>query len=99
MVGFFEYGCLLFPSALQSSVSLPTFERTELTALMMEAVQTSETSVNSHHIARRYNPEDGHLHIHRRENLKSYLIFLFEFSFRIATIIVLSNNHFCEKII
>jgi hypothetical protein len=31
----------------------------DLIALMMEA-------------ARRYNPEDSHLHTHRRENLKSY---------------------------
>jgi hypothetical protein len=30
-------------------------------ALMMEAAQTSETSVNSYQSTRRYNPEDGHL--------------------------------------
>jgi hypothetical protein len=41
-------------------------------ALMMEAVQTSETLVNSYQSTRRYNPEDSHLHSHRRENLKSY---------------------------
>jgi hypothetical protein len=29
---------------------------------MMEAVQTSETSVNFYQSTRRYNPEDGHLH-------------------------------------
>jgi hypothetical protein len=29
-------------------------------ALMMEAVQTSETPVNSYQSTRRYNPEDGH---------------------------------------
>jgi hypothetical protein len=40
-------------------------------ALMMEAVATSKTSVNSYQSAWRYNPEDGHLHTHRRENLKS----------------------------
>jgi hypothetical protein len=28
---------------------------------MMEAVQTSETSVNSYQSTRRYNPEDSHL--------------------------------------
>jgi hypothetical protein len=33
-------------------------------ALMMEAVQTSETSVNSNQSTRRYNPEDGHLQYH-----------------------------------
>jgi hypothetical protein len=42
-----------------------------LIALMMEAVQTSETLVNSYQSTRRYNPEDGNLHSHRRENLKS----------------------------
>jgi hypothetical protein len=40
-------------------------------ALMMEAVQTSETLVNTHQSTRRYNPEDGHLHSHRPGNLKS----------------------------
>jgi hypothetical protein len=39
---------------------------------MMEAVSTPETSVNFYQPAWRYNPEDSHLHIRRRENLKSY---------------------------
>jgi hypothetical protein len=43
-------------------------------ALMMEAVQTSETSVNSYQSTRRYNPEDSHLRTHRRENFKLYLV-------------------------
>jgi hypothetical protein len=43
-------------------------------SLMMEAVQTSETLVNSYQSTRRYNPEDSRLRNHRRENLKSYLI-------------------------
>jgi hypothetical protein len=34
-----------------------------LTTLMMEAVQTSETLVNSNQSTRRYNPEDSHLHL------------------------------------
>jgi hypothetical protein len=42
-----------------------------LIALMMEAVQASETLVNSYQSTRRYNPEDSHLYSHRRENLKS----------------------------
>jgi hypothetical protein len=42
-------------------------------ALMMEAVITSETSVNFYQNTRRNNPEDGHLHTRRRENLKSHL--------------------------
>jgi hypothetical protein len=45
-----------------------------LIALMMEAVQTSETSVYSYKSTRRYNPEDGHHRCHRRENLKSYFL-------------------------
>jgi hypothetical protein len=43
-------------------------------ALMMEAVQTSEALVKLHQSARCYNPENSHLHIHRRENLESYFI-------------------------
>jgi hypothetical protein len=65
-------------------MSLPTFQRSvlppssgrlnSLTALVMDAVKASETSVNSYQTTRRYNPEGGHLHSHRRENLKSYKI-------------------------
>jgi hypothetical protein len=40
---------------------------------MMEAVRTSETLVNFYQTTWRYNPEDSHLCIHCRENLKSYL--------------------------
>jgi hypothetical protein len=40
---------------------------------MMQAVETSETSVNLHQSAQNYNPEESHLHSHRHENLKSYL--------------------------
>jgi hypothetical protein len=40
-------------------------------ALMMEGARTSETLVNFYQTTRRYNPEDGHLRTHRRENLKS----------------------------
>jgi hypothetical protein len=47
-----------------------------LMALMMEAANTSETLVNFYQTTRRYNPEDSHLHTHRRENLKSYLYLL-----------------------
>jgi hypothetical protein len=35
-------------------------------ALMMEAVSTSETSVNFYQTTRRNIPEDSHLHTHRR---------------------------------
>jgi hypothetical protein len=39
---------------------------------MMEAVHTSETSVNTNLTTRRYIPEDSKLHTYRRENLKSH---------------------------
>jgi hypothetical protein len=46
-------------------------------AVMMEAVCTSETSVNFHHSTRCNNPEDSHLHTRRRENVKSHLVNLY----------------------
>jgi hypothetical protein len=39
---------------------------------MMEAVHTSETSAYFSEATRRYIPEDYHLHVRRRENLKSH---------------------------
>jgi hypothetical protein len=42
---------------------------------MMEAARTSETLENFYKTTRRYKPEDSHLRTHRRENLKSYLLF------------------------
>jgi hypothetical protein len=42
---------------------------------MMEAASTSETMVNFYQATRRNNQEDSHLHIRRRENLKSHNIF------------------------
>jgi hypothetical protein len=43
-----------------------------LVTLMTEAIGSSGTSVLTG-TSRRNIPEDGTLHIHRRENLKSYL--------------------------
>jgi hypothetical protein len=40
--------------------------------LMMDAVHTSETSVYFNETTRRYIAESYHLHIRRRENLKSH---------------------------
>jgi hypothetical protein len=54
------------------SALLPSSGRVALIALMTEAVQTSETLVNSYQSTRRYNPEVGHLHSDRRENQKAY---------------------------
>jgi hypothetical protein len=43
---------------------------------MMEAAMSSETLVNFYQTTWRYNPEDSHLRINRRENLKSYIGYL-----------------------
>jgi hypothetical protein len=43
----------------------------------MEAIRSSEMSVQSTTSTRRHTPEDGILHSHRRENLKSYM-YLFD---------------------
>jgi hypothetical protein len=43
-----------------------------LIALMMDAARTSETLVSFYQTTQRYNPEDSHLHTHRRENFQSY---------------------------
>jgi hypothetical protein len=42
----------------------------------MEAKCSSETSVDIQRTTRRYIPEDGTLHNHRCENLKSYITLL-----------------------
>jgi uncharacterized membrane protein len=42
-----------------------------LSTMKMEAIRTSDTSVNTT-FKRRHIPEDCFLHSHRRENLKSY---------------------------
>jgi hypothetical protein len=44
---------------------------TFIIALIMEAASTSEPSVNFYQSTPRNIPEDSHLHIRRRENLKS----------------------------
>jgi hypothetical protein len=45
----------------------------KIIVLTTEAVQTSETFVNSYQSIHRYNPEDSHLHSNRSENLMPYL--------------------------
>jgi hypothetical protein len=48
-------------------------------AVFWVVASTSETSVNFYQTARRYNPEDSHLHTCRRENLKSHRILFVTF--------------------
>jgi hypothetical protein len=45
----------------------------------MEAASTSETSVKFYQTTRRNNPEDSHLHTHRRDSLKSHIYNLLVF--------------------
>jgi hypothetical protein len=48
---------------------------------MMEAVITSETSVNFNATTRRNIPEDSELHTRRLENLKSFIFHIVKISF------------------
>jgi hypothetical protein len=45
-------------------------------ALKMEAISSSETSVATQQTTRRHIPEDDTLHNHRCENLKSYIPYI-----------------------
>jgi hypothetical protein len=55
---------------------LPRSRISFFSILNMEAVRSSETSVNT--IATwRHTPEDGFLHSHRRENTKSYIHYFY----------------------
>jgi hypothetical protein len=58
------------PVLLDSHIFCYPFARGSLVALMMEAVRTSEMSVNIYLTTRQYIPEDSKLHNRRRENLK-----------------------------
>jgi hypothetical protein len=60
-------GCRLSPPAHTGS------SFADFSALKMEVIRSSETSVYTKY-TRRHNPEDGILHSPRRENLKSYFV-------------------------
>jgi hypothetical protein len=49
----------------------------DVVVMMVEAVSTSETSVNFYQTKWRNNPEDSHLHTRRRENPKSHIVNLY----------------------
>jgi hypothetical protein len=61
LLGGFEDGWKLGPYCLHHQ---------RLISLMMEAVKTSETLLNSRKSARSYNPEDSHLTKNRPRSLK-----------------------------
>jgi hypothetical protein len=71
---------LLGYNAVYSDESKPTFRRnmsppssgSRNKALKMEAICSSETSVDFRRTTRRYVPEDSTLHNHRCENIRSY---------------------------
>jgi hypothetical protein len=48
----------------------------DFSTLKIEAIRSSEMSVQSTRSTRRHIPEDDILHSHRRENLKSYTIMI-----------------------
>jgi hypothetical protein len=52
-------------------------------ALMMDAANTSETSVNFYQTTRRNIPEDCHLHTRRCENVKSHRSVVFSLRYRL----------------
>jgi hypothetical protein len=55
---------------------------------MMEAVRTSETSVDNH-FTRQYNPEDSsEHHTRRRENLKSHTVPVFHLCKQVRAFVV-----------
>jgi hypothetical protein len=56
----------------ERGTSVSRWIQTDFSALKMNVIRSSETSVHRRYI-RRHIPEDGILHSHRCENLKSYI--------------------------
>jgi cell division protein FtsL len=63
-------------------------------ALVVEAVNTSETSVNFYHTTRRTIPGNNHLHTRLRENLKSHR--LFSCLYIMILLCILMKTHDCN---
>jgi hypothetical protein len=61
--------------------------------LMTKAIQSSETSVLTR-ATRRHIAEDGILHSHRRENIKSYI--LWSILFEVFTAVTMKNGVFWD---
>jgi hypothetical protein len=75
---WFLVSLILPPGRWRHDLQLPAHAGSSLadfSTLKMEAIRSSETSVQSTTSTRRHTPEDGILHSHRRENLKSHLNF------------------------
>jgi hypothetical protein len=68
-----------------------------MTALLMEAIRTSETSIYSNENTRRYIPEGSNLHTRRRENLKSHT--KCTVNCKVLGLCMLKENVFCGKMI
>jgi hypothetical protein len=62
-------------SVLQLLVTANVLSSLILSTLMMEAIHSFETSVLTR-ATRHHTQEDGNLHSHRRDNLKSYITYL-----------------------
>jgi hypothetical protein len=62
----------------------------------MEAIQSSETSVQSTTSTRRHTPEDGILHSHRRENLKSYMVISVFVGLEVLTAVIMKSSVFWD---
>jgi hypothetical protein len=82
-------GRLLRCCVLQSPRNLTTFKRyysiiTTPTALMMDAVSTSETSVTSYQTTRRNTRDERNIYIRRHDNLKSRNISYYSWKYLIS---------------
>jgi hypothetical protein len=62
-------------------LALKQMESRTFSTLKIETICSSETSVVTQRTTRRYIPDDGTLHNHRCENLKSYTIIYFHVGF------------------
>jgi hypothetical protein len=60
----------------------------QVVSLKMEAICSSETSVDTQRTTRRYIPENGDLHNHRCDNFKSYKFSIVSDDFRLLMFLV-----------